>query len=266
MSPEVTSEARISTLDRVLDDRSSTPGLAADLFAVVDALDGSVGLRRALTDPSLSPQERQQLAQHLFGGKVGEQAVAVLAEGSALRWHSGRSLASAVERQAVRAELAAAQQAGQLDTTEEELFRFGRTVAGDAQLRAALHNDRVELVAREALVTSLVSGKVSEHAATLLRRAVKARDRSFDATLEGYLTLAAEQRNRAVATVTVARPLTEEQATRLRAALSRQVGRDLTLHQVIDESVLGGIRVEVGDEVIEGTMTSRLEEARRLFR
>ncbi|MGJ3509139.1 F0F1 ATP synthase subunit delta [Enemella sp. A6] len=266
MSPDVTSEARISTLDRVLDDRSSTPGLAADLFAVVDAMDEQVGLRRALTDPSLTPDERKQLAHSLFGGKVGEQAVAVLAEGSALRWHSGRSLAAAVERQAVRAELAAAQNAGQLDSTEEELFRFGRTVAGDPKLRAAIHNDRMPIEARQGLISSLVSGKVSAVAETLLRRAVLGRDRNFDHTLEGYLNLAAEQRQRGVATVTVARPLTDEQAARLRAALSRQVGRDMTLHQIVDESVLGGIRVEVGDEVIEGTMASRLEEARRLFR
>ena len=79
------------------------------------------------------------------------------------------------------------------------------------------------------------------------------------------MTLAAAQKNRLVATVRVARPLTEEQTTRLQAALSRQAGRDVFLQVVLDPQIVGGVRVELGDEVIEGSVAARLAEARRLF-
>ena len=99
----------------------------------------------------------------------------------------------------------------------------------------------------------------------LARRAVVARERTFAHTIEGYVDLAAEQKNRVVATVRVARPLDADQRRRLQAALARQVGREVVLQEVIDPDVLGGVRVELGDEVIEGTVAGRLDEARRLF-
>jgi F-type H+-transporting ATPase subunit delta len=68
-----------------------------------------------------------------------------------------------------------------------------------------------------------------------------------------------------VATVRVAKPLSSDQRARLQTALSRQIGRDVTIQEVIDPEVLGGVRVELGDEVFEGTVSGRLQEARRLF-
>ena len=99
----------------------------------------------------------------------------------------------------------------------------------------------------------------------LAKRAVVARERTFAQTIEGYVTLAAAQKNRVVATVRVAQPLTDDQRDRLRAALARQVGREVAIQEVIDPDILGGVRVELGDEVFEGTVSGRLEAARRLF-
>ena len=92
-----------------------------------------------------------------------------------------------------------------------------------------------------------------------------ARARTFGNTIEGYVTLAAAQQNRVVATVRVARPLSQEQTNRLRAALSRQAGREVAIQEIVEPEVIGGIRVELGDQVIEGTVESRLDEAKRLF-
>jgi len=86
---------------------------------------------------------------------------------------------------------------------------------------------------------------------------------SFEATVEAYLGLAAEIRARAIATITVARPLEADQKERLQAALQRQLGRQVNLHIIIDPSVLGGARVQVGDEVIEGTVAGRLAAAEK---
>ena len=239
--------------------------LGAELFAVVDALDGSPTLRRALTDPGTPEQSRQRLVHGLFDGKVSETTVDIVAEAAAMRWAGGRTFAAALERQAVRATLMAAESAEQLENTEDELFRFARLVEANPSLRNALADRSVGLAHRQELVGSLLEGKASDATIALAKRAVAARERTFGQTIEGYVTLAAAQRNRIVATVRVARPLTEEQRVRLRQTLRSQVGREVAIQEVIDEQVLGGVRVELGDEVVEGTVAGRLHEAWRLF-
>jgi F-type H+-transporting ATPase subunit delta len=260
-----TAEARINSLDSVLD---STPGgdqIAAELFAVVDALDSSSMLRRSLTDPNVSENDRQGLVTQLLGGRVSDATMAVVHEAVAIRWPGGRTLAAALERQGVRAELARAQAAGELDETEDSLFRFARLVESSPDLLNALADGRVPIEHRKTLVNQLLEGRVGTSTQVLARRAVTARERTFGNTIEGYVTLAAAQQNRQVATVRVARALTQEQTQRLRAALSRQIGRDVAIQEIVEPSLLGGIRVEFGDQVIEGTVASRLDEAKRLF-
>jgi F-type H+-transporting ATPase subunit delta len=239
--------------------------LAADLFAVVDALASSVALRRAVTDPGTQPEQRQALVHGLLDGKVSRTAVNIVVDAAGMRWSSGQTFVAALERQAVRAQLLDAERAGVLDETEDELFRFARLVESDPGLRDAFSNHAMPLSARQDLVTDLLRGRAGEATVALARRAVVARERTFAHTIEGYVDLAAAQKNRVVATVRVARPLDPDQRRRLQAALARQVGRDLVLQEVIDPDVLGGVRVELGDEVVEGTVAARLDEARRLF-
>ena len=266
------SDTQLRALDGVLDDRVGGAGegadlgsLAPDLFAVVDALSSSVALRRAVTDPGSPPGRRQDLVRSLLDGKVSATAVDVVVEATGMRWSGGQTFVAALERQAVRAQLLAAERAGVLDETEDELFRFARLVASDPELRNAFSDRSMPLSARQDLVSDLLNGRAGEATVALARRAVVARERTFAHTIEGYVDLAAAQRNRVVATVRVARPLDPEQRNRLQAALARQVGRDLVVQEVIDPDVLGGVRVELGDEVVEGTVAGRLDEARRLF-
>ena len=282
-------ENRLSVLDPVLDSalasRSSRTGilgtiidavsgtappadltaLSGDLFAVVDALEANPALRRALTDPSTPEDGRRQLAHGVLDGRVGELAVDIVAEAAGMRWAGGRTMAAALDRQGVRAQLLRADEDGELDETEDELFRFARTVESNPELRNALGDRAIDRAGRQQLVRSLLEGKATDSTLRLASRAVAARERTFSHTIENYVTQAAAQKNRVVATVRVARPLTAEQSERLKAALTRQVGREVALQEIVDESVLGGIRVELGHEVIEGTVAGRLEEARRLF-
>jgi F-type H+-transporting ATPase subunit delta len=244
---------------------SDTSRLGDDLFAVVDALESSPSLRRAVTDPGTPEQNRQQLVHAVLDGKVSKIAVDIVAEGAAMRWAGGRTFAAALERQGARATLMAAENADQLENTEDELFRFARLVDGNPGLRNALADRSVRLAHRQELVGSLLAGKTSDATIALAKRAVAARERTFGQTIEGYVTLAAAQKNRIVATVRVAMPLTDEQRERLQRTLRNQVGRDVAIQEVIDEYVVGGVRVELGDEVIEGTVASRLHDVRRLF-
>jgi F-type H+-transporting ATPase subunit delta len=285
----MTTDTRLSALDSVLDEalaqgtskhgvvgrvvdavqrglaESDASRLGGDLFAVVDALESSPSLRRAVTDPGTPERNRQQLVHAVLDGKVSDIAVNIVAEGAAMRWAGGRTFAAALERQGVRATLMAAENTDQLENTEDELFRFARLVAGNPGLRNALAGRSVSLAHRQELVESLLAGKVSEATIALAKRAVAARERTFDQTIEGYVTLAAAQKNRIVATVRVAKPLTDEQRERLQRTLRNQVGRDVAIQEVIDEHVVGGVQVELGDEVIEGTVASRLHDVRRLF-
>ncbi|OYO01276.1 F0F1 ATP synthase subunit delta [Enemella evansiae] len=265
MSAPVSSaeEARLGSLDRVLDAQEPNSTLAGELFAVVDAVEAQPGLRRGLTDPGLSVDQRKGLARQLLTGKVSDQAVRLVEETAALRWGGGRSFAAALERLGVRAELRAAQAAGQLDDTEDELFRFARTVSGDPGLVETLGNRSLPAARRETLVTRLLDGRVNEATLVLARRAVGSRSGNYGNTIEDYLGQAAALRNRGIATVHVAQPLSSEQHERLRAALSRQVGREVDLQVIVDPQVLGGVRVQLGDEVIEGTVAGKLDQARR---
>lgn len=258
-------ETRADALDDVVDRSPRSDTLGPDLFAVVDALESSAALRRALTDPGTSEAGRQALAHGVLDGKVSEAAVQVVVEAAALRWAGGRSLAAALERQAVRAILMNVDAGGQLEEVEDELFRFARLVDSAPELRNALADRSLPVSHRQELVDSLLAGKASPTTTTLAKRAVAARERTYSHTLEGYIALAAAQKNRVIATVRVAQPITVEQASRLQAVLSRQVGREVALQVIVDHTVLGGARVHLGDEVIEGTVGGRLEEVKRLF-
>jgi F-type H+-transporting ATPase subunit delta len=258
-------DARLSSLDRMLDDGQVGDTFANDMFAVVDAFEASPTLRRAVTDPGTPEGARRALVHGLLDGKVDKAVADFVAEAATLRWAGGRTFAAALERQAVRAQLITADRRGELEDTEDQLFRFARFVESNPDLRNLLANRAIERSRRQDLVGELLSGRATESTIVLSRRAVAARERTFGHTIEGYVTLAAAQKNRVVATVRIAKPLSSEQRDRLRAALTAQVGREVAIQEVIDPDVLGGVRVELGDEVFEGTVADRLEEARRLF-
>lgn len=247
--------------------RSGDTDLAAlsdELFDVTSLLDREKGLRRALTDPSRSGDDRAGLARALLSDRVGSSGLDMLVWAVRARWSAPRDLADAVELLAVEAQVAAAEKAGRLDAVEDELFRTARVVAGSADLRVALADRSAPMDSRAALVEDLLAGKATDETRRLVRRAVVApRGRSFDRTLEQYAEVAAERRNRMVATVTATVPLTEEQRERLGAALARLYGHPVQLNIEVDPALVGGVRVEIGDELIEGSVVSRLDDARR---
>ncbi|HET8615905.1 MAG TPA: F0F1 ATP synthase subunit delta [Actinomycetales bacterium] len=234
------------------------------LFAVTQLLDANAGLRRALTDPSRQGADKAALVSRLLTGQVPDDVVDLVAGVARARWSRARDVADATDLLARSSVLAAAQAEGRLDTVEDELFRFGRTVYGAPELRDVLTDRTVAGERKAALVEDLLRGKVAAETLRLVRQAVLApRGSRLDALLDEYGRIAAERREQRVAHVVVASPLDESQRDRLVAALSRLQGHPVHLNVDVDPGVLGGIRVEIGDEVLDGTVSRRLEDARR---
>jgi F-type H+-transporting ATPase subunit delta len=240
------------------------PALADELFGVADLLDREKTLRRALTDPSRSADARAQLMRDVLGSQVSDMPVDLVVSAVRARWSRPLDLADAVELLAVETLVAGAEQAGRLDTVEDELFRAGRIIAGSPQLRQSLGDRAAPVQRRVELAEALFGGKVAEESLRLVRQAVTSpRGRSLDQSLETYAAVAAERRSRLVATVTAAVPLTEQQRDRLSAVLAGDYGHEVHLNVEVDPELIGGLRVEIGDEVIDGSVLARLADARR---
>ncbi|NUR41238.1 MAG: F0F1 ATP synthase subunit delta [Streptomyces sp.] len=252
-------------LDALTDNTSvSARTLADELAAVTALLDREVSLRRVLTDPAQAGEAKADLARRLLGGQVGGETADLVSGMVRSRWSQSRDLVDALEELAVLADLTAAQQSGALDDVEDELFRFGRIVASNTELRAALTDRAATGSAKSELLRSLLGGRADAATERLVTRLVTApRGRSLEAGLESLSKLAADRRNRLVAVVTSAVPLSDAQKQRLGAALGKLYGHPVHLNIDVDPEVLGGIRVQVGDEVINGSIADRIEDAGR---
>ncbi|WP_347352088.1 F0F1 ATP synthase subunit delta [Intrasporangium sp.] len=238
--------------------------LGGELFSVVATLDSSSTLRRALADSSREGTDKRALVERLFAGKVDASTLRVLSVVSGERWAAERDLTDMLEALAVEAVVAAAEAGDRADRVEDELFRFERVVAADTALHAAITNQAAPVDSRLGLVQRLLAGKVADETLTLVRQAVAhPRGRRFDRTVQTYLDLAAVRREQQTATVTSAVPLSDSERARLGAGLATIYGGKVRVNAVVDPRVMGGIKVEIGDELIDGTVLRKLESARR---
>ena len=237
--------------------------LGDDLFSVTDVLAANPALRRALTDPARDGQAKATLVERIFSSRVSGPAVDVLAGLARSRWSEAGDLTDAIEGYATSALLAAAERAGRLDGVEDELFRFARTIEGDQGLRDAFSQRTAGTDRKADLVRSLLQGRAAPETVRLaVQAASHPRGLRTAQVLEQYVQAAADRRQQVVAQVVAAAPLTTEQRSRLEAVLQRRYGR-VRLNVDVDPSVLGGLRVQVGSELVDGTVTARLDEARR---
>lgn len=253
------------SLDSLTDNTSvDAARLAEELSSVTALLDREVSLRRLLTDPARTGQSKAQLVGTLLTGQVSGETVDLVSGLVWSRWSGSRDLVDAVEELAASAEVIAAEQAAKLDDLEDELFRFGRIVSGSHELRSALTEPKADAAAKAALVKKLLGGRALPGTVRLVTSLVtNPRGRSLEQGLESYSKLAADRRGRVVALVTTAVVLSDSQRERLSGALTRLYGRAVQLNVDVDPSVVGGVKVQIGDEIIDGTVSSRLEGARQ---
>lgn len=235
--------------------------LGQQLFGVVKILRGDAALRRALTDNSVEGASKAGLAKAVFGSAVGDPAATLVADAASRRWTATRDLADVLERLAVVVTVRSAGAKGR--QVGDQLFAVRRMLDANPELRGTLSDLGRSAEDRSALVTGLASGQLEPATETLVVQAISRGQGSVDKALGEFLDVAAEALGETVATVHTARDLSDADQQRLADALSKQYSTTVQLHVVVDPGLLGGLRVEIGDDVIDGSVASRLDDARR---
>lgn len=237
---------------------------ARQIFTVVDTLDESANLRRALTDPARSGDDKATLVRRVFGEHAVDEVLDLICGMVRGRWSADTDLPDALAAIAWTSALASAEAHDRLLQVEKEVFQLSRLLTDSRPLRMALADRELPSERRVALVDSLLTDRVTPETLQLVRRvAATLRGRTVPQALGEIGDLAAARRNRTVATVTAAIPPSEAQIARLSEILQRQLGHKVHLNIDVDPNVLGGMRVQLGNDVVDGTIRARLEEAGR---
>jgi F-type H+-transporting ATPase subunit delta len=233
--------------------------VAGELFAAARAVGRSSQLGGALADSAAAPAARTQVVAAVFGGSVKPVTASLLTTVAEQRWSSASDLVDAIEELAIRA----AAIGGTGDDLESELFGFSRTVAQNGELELALGSRLGDSDTKGTLIASLLDGRASAATVLIVSSLVRqSRERRVRELLNRAMRLVSDQRGRTVATVVAASPISAAQAQRLSSALSARYGTDVSLNVVIDPTVVGGLRVQVADDVIDASVSSRLADLR----
>lgn len=240
---------------------SAAAQVGNDLTAVAQLLRTEAGLRRVIADQTTEGAAKAELFRGLLVGKVEAATADLVADAVSRRWTTARDLTKTLEELGV---VALARSAGEdSERLADELFAFTEVITQEHALHDAL-SDPVRSVADKAtLVRSLLEGKALSATVDLAVHALSGSYRTATGALEAYQRIVTEAQGRTVSRVRVAQDLTETERTRLASALAQQYGRPVHLNVIVDPAVIGGMRVEIGDDVIEGSLSARLDDARR---
>lgn len=233
-----------------------------DLTQMIALLDKNPVLRKKLSEDDEFPQGKTALVNSLFAGKASPVAVDIVAAAARQRWSTTADFGTALRRQNSLVVLAAAERDGSIETVEDELFRVSRLLDGNPQLASLLSDHTHDADNRIGLLDKLIGGKVGAHTQTLLSHTVRLLHGQPVELAVGHLAeLAAARRGESVAHVVSASPLTDAQIQRLAGVLGNIYGRSISVQTEVDPEILGGLRIAVGDEVIEADIATRLAKA-----
>lgn len=250
----------LAATEKALDATTITDlSVARELFLAARTIGESSQLGGALSAWGVAGDTRAGVAGQVFAS-LQPSTVALLKVAAGQRWSSLEDLVAGVEALAIRAAALADAKAD----VEGELFQVARTVALNPELELALGSRLGDDAAKGTLIEKLLSGRASDATTLIVSSLVQQpRERRVRTLLSRALRLVADQRGRTVATVYAASALDASQLDRLGAALSQRYGAEVTLNLVVDPSVVGGVRVEIGDDVIDATVSSRLNDLRQ---
>ena len=236
---------------------------AEELFTIGAAIASSIQLRNLLSDPSGEEKSKQGALAAVFGKAISKDALTFANKLSGLRWSKGSDLVSAFEQMGVYVVASIASRDKTLAELEDQLFAARSVVDSSQDLQQALSSRQASVESKVELVSALFKGKLSAASALLVRFAViGSRQHKLGEVLEGFGKQVSAVADRLVATVTVAAPLSAAQQKRLESALSASYGTELNLNVEIDPSILGGVKVQVSGEIIDGSVAARLNQAK----
>ena len=238
--------------------------MGAELFTIVELVEADRPTRVALADVSASPEQRKALMTRLIEGKVLPETLRVCQEAAARDWSNPADLRDGLVRTARSALLQAAELSNSLPQVEEELFRLSRTIKAHPGLEQALGDRQASADERRALLAQMLYGKVSAISEILASQAVARPQEGLVADdLDILSRQAAHETGRRVADATTPVALTDAQREGLRAKLRDIYGIEVSIHEVVDRTIIGGVIIKVGNEIINGSLASKLESLRR---
>ncbi|OBG76218.1 MULTISPECIES: F0F1 ATP synthase subunit B/delta [unclassified Mycobacterium] len=246
-------------------DNKALSTLSSELVAVAQLLDREIVVLRYLTVPAEESGPRVRLIEQLLSGKVGDVTLDVLRSAVAERWSANSDLVDAIEHVSRQALLEVAEREDKVDEVEEQLFRFSRILDAQPRLAILLGDFAVPVEGRVQLLHNVLegaSGRVNPIVESLLTQTVQLlRGEPAESAIEFLAAAAVARRGEVVAQVSAAAELSDEQRTRLADVLARIYGHPVTVQLQIEPELLGGLLISVADEVIDGTLSSRLAAA-----
>lgn len=258
-------ESRDSLAPKLRDTREDAWRIGNELFTITKVLDDSIQLERALTDPSRPVADKVAVLKELLGDNAHPMTMEIMTDLVSRRWSRARDIANAVEDFGVDAMMYYADATDTTLRVSIELSELHSALLNLPVVRAKLYDYQATSEARVKLFREVFSGKtlnkvtmrLAEHATCNLRR------RRYLETIQWLINKFSRHMGESMVTVTTATPLKKEQIKRLVEVYSAKVGRQVHINSVVDPTVLGGMRIQVGDEVTDNTVVAQLQNLHR---
>ena len=258
-------ESRDSLAPKLRDTREDAWRIGNELFTITKVLDDSIQLERALTDPSRPVADKVAVLKELLGDNAHPMTMEIMTDLVSRRWSRARDIANAVEDFGVDAMMYYADATDATLQVSIELSELHSALLNLPVVRAKLYDYQATSEARVKLFREVFSGKtlnkvtmrLAEHATCNLRR------RRYLETIQWMINKLSRHMGESMVTVTTATPLKKEQIKRLVEVYSAKVGRQVHINSVVDPTVLGGMRIQVGDEVTDNTVVAQLQNLHR---
>ncbi len=255
---------RFSDIAKNLDNEALST-LSGELVSVGQLLDREIVVTRYLTVPAEDAAPRVTLIERLVSDKVGDVTLDILRLAVSERWSANSDLIAAIEHLSRQALLAVAERENKVDEVEDQLFRFSRILDAQPRLAILLGDYAVPVEGRVGLLRKVLdgsSGQVNPIVAALLTQTIELlRGQNADEAVQFLAEVAVARRGEIVAQVNAAAELSDEQRARVTEVLSRIYGHPVAIQLQVDAELLGGLLISVADEVIDGTLSSRLAAA-----
>ena len=256
-------QGQLEELIRNSDDSvAAAAQIGTELFLVVDQLDRERALRVAVADQSLDASQREGIMNAVLGSKVAEPTKKVLSEAAKSEWSTPRELREGLINLGRRALLMGAEEQGQLEQVENELFGLSVLLEDEKQLAQLLSDRTATADKKRGLLASVIYGKVTMFTEALALQVIGRPESNPIDDLAGVATQVAQLRGKTAARVTSAEELSDSQRETLAGKLEQIYGREIAIHSEVDPSLLGGMVIQVGDEVIDGSTRGKIARMR----